>query len=75
MHNLGYQLKINLPKLIFIHRYIIEEYDTYQSPRKKLYVTVQPLIHEYKWVLEGLFLIETLKMGIIFILHFPHKNS
>ena len=42
---------------------------------KEMNHTLQSYIYGYKWVLEGLFLIETLKMGIIYTLHFPPKKA
>ena len=35
-----------------------------------MYRTLQSYIYEYKCVLEGLFFIKTLRMGIIYTLHF-----
>ena len=54
--------------------YIFFTFGAFRGPQLFFFSKMSKMCMLLKWVLEGLFLIETLKMGIIFTLHFPHKT-
>ena len=59
---------------IFVHLGPFRGNKVLNKLKKIMSHSLQSYIHGYKRVLEGLFLIETLKMGIIYTLHIFLQN-